>query len=72
MPVDSATTFVRRVLTERSLRTLRPPSFLDSSAVWIALSTCVCTGVDGWGVCGQRVGLMGGVVCVYPSQTKKK
>mmetsp|Transcript_10394 Transcript_10394/g.47697 ORF Transcript_10394/g.47697 Transcript_10394/m.47697 type:complete len:308 (+) Transcript_10394:1271-2194(+) len=39
VPVLSATTFVRRVLTERSLRTLRPPSFLDSSAVWIALRT---------------------------------
>mmetsp|Transcript_13804 Transcript_13804/g.60270 ORF Transcript_13804/g.60270 Transcript_13804/m.60270 type:complete len:315 (-) Transcript_13804:592-1536(-) len=39
VPVDSATTFVRRVLTERSLRTLRPPSRRESSAVWIALST---------------------------------
>ena len=50
MPVDSATTFVRRVLTERSLRTLRPPSFLDSSAVWIALSTCVRGWMGVWRV----------------------
>mmetsp|Transcript_3039 Transcript_3039/g.11985 ORF Transcript_3039/g.11985 Transcript_3039/m.11985 type:complete len:314 (+) Transcript_3039:1234-2175(+) len=39
VPVDSATTLVRRVLTERSLRTLRPPSRRESSAVWIALRT---------------------------------
>ena len=62
VPVDSATTFVRRVLTERSLRTLRPPSFLESSAVWIALRTCVYVGgwvCGGWSACGPygRCGL---------------